>query len=445
MAGDTGIGIIGAAESGIGAALLAKKKGFKVFVSDFGQIKKEYKDELKYNNIPFEEGGHTIERLIEFGLVIKSPGVPDSAAVLRRLKKMGTKVISEIEFGCLNYSGTLVAITGSNGKTTTSGLIYHLLKTAKFDVEIGGNYGVSFARILSEKSPAYMVLELSSFQLDNIETFRPFVSVVLNITPDHLDRYDYNINNYAKSKMRIIENQTAKDHFVYNEDDPIVTGFKERDGWKQVLHPISEYMFLTGITSKEGAEKFEISIKGKHNLFNARCAVEVCRILNIGEPLIRKGLSSFINEPHRFEIVATYKGITFINDSKATNVDSVYYALDAIDGNIVWIAGGTDKGNNYSQVINLAAKKVKSLICLGIDNTKLVKSFAEVVPCIIESTNIVSVVENAIDIAEFGDVVILSPACASFDLFENYIDRGNQYKECINNRIKELKIKELKN
>ena len=425
------VAIIGAAESGIGAALLAKKNKYEVFVSDHGEIPKRYKDELKHNNIPFEEKGHTIERLIDAGFVIKSPGVPDTALVLRSLKKEGLKVISEIEFGYSFFSGKLIAITGSNGKTTTSGLIYHVLKNAGLDVEIGGNIGVSFARILTEKHPEYMVLEVSSFQLDNIDKFKPDIALVLNITADHLDRYEYDILKYGASKMRIIENQTKADAFVFNGDDSLIMELYNSRKGKANKYPIVELDYFDGIFSKENGRKFEMSIRGKHNLFNARCAVEVARILGLSEAKIAEGLISFKNEPHRLEEVAVINEVTFINDSKATNVDAVFYALDAIEGSIIWIAGGTDKGNDYSPLYDLSASKVKALICLGVDNKKLVQSFTKQIPIIIESTKVSNVVDNALDLASAGDTVILSPACASFDLFENYTDRGDQFKRSV--------------
>ncbi len=423
--------IIGAAESGVGAALLAKKNKYEVFVSDYGTIADKYKDELKENNIPFEEKGHTIEKLIDAGFVIKSPGVPDTAAVLSSLNKKGLRGVSEIEFGYSFYSGKLIAITGSNGKTTTSGLIYHIMKTAGLDVEIGGNYGISFARILTDKNPDYMVLELSSFQLDGIQKFRSDIAVLLNITADHLDRYDYDIMNYAASKLRITENQTKEDHYIFNVNDDLISEFNSQLPIRAQKHGVETQDYQNGITSKEDAKQFEISIKGKHNLFNARCAVEVARILEISESDIAKGLATFVNEPHRLEVVATINGVTFINDSKATNVDAVAYALDAIEGDIIWVAGGTDKGNDYSPLYDLAKERVKALICLGVDNKKLVHSFERYIPLIIESTKVSSVVDTAIDLAKAGDTVILSPACASFDLFDNYVDRGDQFKEAV--------------
>lgn len=430
--------IIGGAESGVGAALLAKKNNYDVFISDYGEIATKYKNELKINNIPFEEKGHTIERLIDAGFVIKSPGVPDTAAVLSSLNKKGLRGVSEIEFGYSFYSGKLIAITGSNGKTTTSGLIYHILKTAGLDVEIGGNYGVSFARILTEKNPDYMVLELSSFQLDDIHKFRPNIAVLLNISADHLDRYEYDIRKYAAAKLRITENQSKGDHYIFNDDDDLIAEFNSQLPIRAHKHGIKLEDYEDGITSMEDDQKFEISIKGKHNLFNARCAVEVARNLGVSESDIAKGLATFVNEPHRLEVVAVINGVTFINDSKATNVDAVSYALDAIDGDIIWVAGGTDKGNDYSPLYDLTKERVKALLCLGVDNEKLLQSFERHIPLIIESTKVSSVVDTAIDLAKAGDTVILSPACASFDLFDNYMDRGDQFKEAVLN----LKSKE---
>lgn len=423
--------IIGGAESGVGAALLAKKNNYEVFVSDYGEIADKYKDELTEYNIPFEEKGHTIERLIDAGFVIKSPGVPDTAPILSSLNKEGLRGVSEIEFGYSLYAGKLIAITGSNGKTTTSGLIYHIMKTAGLDVEIGGNYGVSFARILTDKKPDYMVLELSSFQLDGIQKFRPDIAVLLNITADHLDRYDYDIKKYAASKMRITENQTIENHYIFNADDNLIAEFNSQLSIRAHRYGVEERDYENGITSKEDDQQFEISIKGKHNLFNARCAVEVARILGISESDIAKGLASFVNEPHRLEVVAIVNEVTFINDSKATNVDAVSYALDAIDGDIIWVAGGIDKGNDYSPLYHLAQERVKALICLGVDNRKLVQSFARYIPVIIESTKVSNVVDTAIDLAKAGDTVILSPACASFDLFDSYVDRGDQFCEAV--------------
>lgn len=430
--------IIGAGESGVGAALLAKKKGLDVFVSDYGLIDEKYKKELTDFNIPYEEGGHDFEKVLVTEVVIKSPGVPEHAPVLRMLKQNGRKVISEIEFGHLFFSGLTIAITGSNGKTTASGLLYHILKTGGLNVALGGNYGKSYARILAEDNPEVMVLEISSFQLDDIETFKPYVSILLNITPDHLDRYDYKMENYVNSKFRITMNQTESDYFIYNGDDVEIKKKMVEQVTKACKISITSDKYLNGIPSKDGTGNFEISIKGKHNLFNAACTVEAARIMGLSDQKIAEGLKSFKNLPHRLESCGDINGVEFINDSKATNVDSVYYALDAMTKPVVWIAGGTDKGNDYSVLYPLIKGRVKALICLGLDNEKLKESFKPHIPAIFETTKVSEVVEIGLKLAAPGDVVLLSPACASFDLFKNYIDRGNQFKEQVAKTISEL-------
>ena len=392
--------IIGAGESGVGAALLAKKLGLDVFVSDNGKISEKYKKELTDCNIPFEEEGHDFEKVLVTEVVIKSPGVPEHAPVLRMLKEHGRKVISEIEFGHLFFSGLTIAVTGSNGKTTASGLLYHILKTAGLSVALGGNYGKSYARILAEEAPEVMVLEISSFQLDDIETFKPYISILLNITPDHLDRYEYKMANYVNSKFRIAMNQTSTD--------------------------------LHGIPSKDGNGIFEMNLKGKHNLFNAACTVEASRIMGLSEAQIADGLKTFVNLPHRLESCGMIDGVEFVNDSKATNVDSVFYALDAMTKPVIWIAGGTDKGNDYTVLFPLVKNRVKALICLGLDNEKLKNSFESQIPTVLETIKVSEAVELGLKLAAPGDVVLLSPACASFDLFKNYMDRGDQFKENVN-------------
>jgi UDP-N-acetylmuramoylalanine--D-glutamate ligase len=430
--------IIGAGESGVGAALLAKKQGLEVFVSDFGLIDEKYKKELTDFNIPFEEGGHDFDKVLVTEVVIKSPGVPEHAPVLRMLKEHGRKVISEIEFGHLFYSGLTIAITGSNGKTTASGLLYHILKTGGLNVALGGNYGKSYARILAEDNPEIMVLEISSFQLDDIDTFRPFISILLNITPDHLDRYDYKMANYVNSKFRITMNQTESDYFIFNGDDEEISKKMSEFTGKAKKISITSDQYINGILSKDGTETFELSIKGKHNLFNAACTVEAARIIGLSEGKIAEGLRTFKNLPHRLETCGNINGIEFINDSKATNVDSVYYALDAMTKPVIWIAGGTDKGNDYSALFPLIKNRVKALICLGLDNEKLKNSFRSHIPAIYETTKVSEVVEMGLKLGAPGDVVLLSPACASFDLFKNYMDRGDQFKEQVAIRMNSL-------
>ena len=423
--------VIGAGESGVGAALLAKKMGMEVFVSDYGTISEQYKKELTGCNIPFEEGGHDFEKVLVTEVVIKSPGVPEHAPVLRMLKEKGRKVISEIEFGHLFFSGLTIAITGSNGKTTASGLLYHILKTAGLNVALGGNYGKSYARILAEEQPDVMVLEISSFQLDDIDTFRPYVAILLNITPDHLDRYEYKMDNYVNSKFRIAKNQKASDHFIYNGDDAEIMAKMASFSGIQHLVSITSAHFSQGIPSKDGSGMFELNLKGKHNLFNAACVVEACRIMDLSEDKIALGLKTFVNLPHRLESCGTINGVEFINDSKATNVDSVYYALDAMTKPVIWIAGGTDKGNDYSVLFPLIKNKVKALICLGLDNEKLKNDFKPHIPTVFETTKVSEAVELGLKLGEPGDVVLLSPACASFDLFKNYMDRGDQFKAVV--------------
>ncbi|MBK9735736.1 MAG: UDP-N-acetylmuramoyl-L-alanine--D-glutamate ligase [Saprospiraceae bacterium] len=427
------VAILGAGESGVGAALLAKKHGLDVYISDSGSIAEHYKKELIELHIPFGEGGHDFEKVLVTEVVVKSPGVPEHAPVLRMLKEKGRKVISEIEFGHLFFSGLTIAVTGSNGKTTTSGLLYHILKNAGLNVALGGNYGKSYARILAEDKPDIMVLEISSFQLDDIDTFKPNIALLLNITPDHLDRYDYKMENYVHSKFRIAMNQTASDHFIFNGDDPEIMAVMK--GFVGIQHQISITRddYINGIASKEGSNNFKINIKGTHNLFNARCAVEACRIVGLTESDIASGLKSVVNFPHRLESCGEINGVEFINDSKATNVNSVFYALEAMTKPVIWIAGGTDKGNDYSELYPLMENRVKALICLGIDNEKLKQSFRNRIPIIVETTKVSDAVKTGLELATSGDVVLLSPACASFDLFKNYMDRGEQFKKEVSN------------
>lgn len=435
------LGIIGAGESGVGAALLAKKYNYEVFLSDGGKISDVYKSILIKNSIPFEEEGHDIRRLSLVNLVVKSPGVPDHAEVVTVLRSKGVKIISEIEFGFLHYKGKVLAITGSNGKTTTSGLLYHLLQTAGLDVILGGNIGESFAGILVHKDPEYAVLEVSSFQLDDIDTFRPHVAILLNITPDHLDRYQNNFDLYAYAKFRIFENQSADDFLIYNADSKLISEKVKRIGnGGPRLIPIFAKSYENGLFSKAG-KLFDITLSGKHNLFNGRCAIEAARCLGVDEETIAVGLRSFVNQPHRLELVAELDGVRYINDSKATNVDSVWYALDAMDGPVVWVVGGIDKGNDYTPLMELVGDKVKAIICLGSDNTKLRQVFKDKVQCFYETTEVSEVVSIAREISKSGDVVLLSPACASFDLFKNYMDRGDQFKQAVRDMLDKVRGK----
>lgn len=422
--------VLGGGESGTGAALLASKLGYNVLVSDYGTIAESYKQELRNNKILFEERGHRFENL-EIEFVIKSPGVPDAAPIVEQLRSQSVPIISEIEFGSRHYSGKVLAVTGSNGKTTTSGLLCHFLKTAQFDVALGGNYGTSFARILTERTPEYMVLEVSSFQLDDVDSFRPDIAILLNISPDHLDRYDYDVRKYARAKLAIAKYQEKSDVFIYNADDPLIMEIMAEYDMQQELIPVSQASYINGITSTEDSSVFEMTLKGKHNLFNAYCAVTAARLIGLTEEQLATGLKTFVNDPHRMERVAVIDGVEYINDSKATNVDAVYYALDAMQKPIIWIAGGTDKGNDYNMLLDLTREKVKGLICLGIDNEKLKQSFKDVVDDITETQDINQAVSIAREWATTGDVVLLSPACASFDLFKNYKDRGDQFKKAV--------------
>ncbi len=423
--------ILGAGESGIGAALLAKKQGLAVFVSDFGTIADNYKKELSDHGIAFEEGKHTIEHLLTYDTVIKSPGIPEKTPVIQQLKAAGKKIVSEIEFGAIYYKGKIIAITGSNGKTTTSGLMYHVLKNAGVDVDLGGNYGKSFARIVAENHPAYMVIEVSSFQLDDVDTFRPDIAVLLNITPDHLDRYEYALAKYAEAKFRIARNQQPEDIFIFNEDDQEISNMLKGCELNATRIGIRKDQYINGIASLDNQGNFEVSIKGKHNLFNAMCVVAACRQLGLTERDIASGLQSFVNVPHRLESCGVIAGVEFINDSKATNVDAVFYGLEAMDKPVVWIAGGTDKGNEYDVLVPLVQEKVNALICLGVDNEKLKTFFKPYINTIAETTNVSEAVEIGLSFSEQGDAVLLSPACASFDLFRNYMDRGEQFKAAV--------------
>lgn len=423
--------VIGAGESGIGAAILAKKLGHDVFVSDFGEISDNYRQELRDLEISFEEKGHTEEKILNADIVVKSPGVPNEVSIVKKIIDAGVNIISEIEWGSQNYTGKIIAITGSNGKTTTSGLMAWVMKNVGMDVALGGNYGKSFARILAESSPEFMVLEVSSFQLDDVDTFKPYISILLNITPDHLDRYHHNVEEYADAKFRITAQQKADDFFIYNSDSPIVAERMSKFNGTVKQVAVTEDKYKNGIKSKDGRDSFELSLKGRHNLLNAACVVEACRILGVNEMAIRRGLKSFVNLPHRLERCGEISGVEFVNDSKATNVDSVIYALDAMEKPVIWIAGGTDKGNDYSVLLPLIDEKVNALICLGADNEKLKTFFKPYIQAIAETDDMRKAVRMGFQFADQGDVVLLSPACASFDLFKNYIDRGDKFKAAV--------------
>ncbi len=427
------IAILGAGESGTGAALLAQAKGHEVFVSDLGTLQEHYRKELDAHGIPYEEGHHTWERILNAGEVIKSPGIPDKAPLVKALRENGIPVISEIEFAA-RYSDTYtIGITGSNGKTTTTRLTWHLLQTAGLNAGLGGNVGYSFARLVLEDKWDYYVLELSSFQLDGVLSFRPGIAMLLNITPDHLDRYDYKMENYVASKFRIAMNQHPEDLFIFNADDPNIGAFLAQHTFRTQHAGISENA-VQQERLHMGGMTFDMSqspLKGRHNFMNALFAVRAAQALGISQEAIQRGLNTFVNVPHRMERVGEINGAMYINDSKATNVDAVFYALDAMTTPVVWIVGGQDKGNDYEPLRPLVRQKVKAIICLGADNAKIVDYFGGDVAHIVETRNAEDAVRAAMQVAQYGDTVLLSPACASFDLFRNYEDRGDQFREAV--------------
>ncbi len=438
--------ILGGGESGVGTAILGKKKGFEVFVSDRGTLKKKYKDVLEHIGIDWEEGGHTAAKILNANLVMKSPGIPDTAPLVKELTGRSVPVISEIEFAARYTDAVLIGITGSNGKTTTTMLTYHILKKGGLHVGMAGNIGDSFARMVAEADFGYYVLEISSFQLDGIRQFRPHIGVITNITEDHLDRYGYDFNRYIASKFRLAENQQETDFLIYDADDPVIGSWMEK-------HPVRSQMVPFSIESrqKEGAwleddkimihthqKKISMSndalaLEGKHNLKNTMAAATVARLLGIRKEVIRESIENFQGAPHRLEKVLKIHHVQYINDSKATNVNATYYALDSMKTPVVWIVGGIDKGNDYRILMPLVREKVKAIICLGMDNSRIKEAFGNVVDLLVETYAMSEAVKVAYKIAERGDTVLLSPACASFDLFENYEDRGNQFKEAIKN------------
>ncbi len=423
--------ILGAGESGVGAALLAKKYSIPVFVSDCNTIRPNFLQELIDNDIDFEQGSHTLAFSINADFVVKSPGIPETSEIVEAYKAKGIRIISEVEFAYHYCNGFIIAITGSNGKTTTTNLVYHLLNSAGLDVVKAGNVGLSFSRAITQKKWTNYVLELSSFQLDGIEKFRSNISVLLNITPDHLDRYKQDFELYIKSKFRIGMNQTENDYFIYYGSDKVITNYIQNYKNTSTLIELNPELDDQDIVKNKGLLLADLSntcLKGKHNAVNASCAVQVAQLMGVSQGLIQQYLQTFVNDPHRLESVITINGIEFINDSKATNVDSVFWALDAMKKKIVWIAGGQDKGNNYAVLTPLVEQKVKAIICMGIDNSKLIKAFEGIVPLVIDTHDLKSAVQSAYKTAIPGDVVLLSPACASFDLFINYEDRGTQFK-----------------
>ncbi|GAB3943567.1 UDP-N-acetylmuramoyl-L-alanine--D-glutamate ligase [Spirosoma harenae] len=441
--------VLGGGESGVGAALLAQAKGFDVFLSDKSALKESYRTTLQQAGIPFEEGQHTEETILDAVEVIKSPGIPSTVPLVQKLRTQGTPVISEIEFAARYTKAKLVGITGSNGKTTTTLLAYHLLKTAGLNVGLAGNIGDSFAEQVILDQFDYYVLELSSFQLDDMYDTHLEVMVLLNITPDHLDRYAYNFQNYVDSKFRIVQNAQPADTFIFfTESQPIVDELAKRNPVVNRL-PVSlqtdvdpgGYVQNGQLIAAYNGSSFTIDqaetpLRGPHNAINMLSAILVAKSLKVSNDSIVAGLKTFQNAAHRLEPAGTINGVQFINDSKATNVDSVFYALSSMDTPTVWIAGGLDKGNDYSQLDDLVRQKVKALICLGVDNHKLVAYFDQIVPVIYETQSVTEAVQKGLEFAQSGEVVLLSPACASFDLFKNYEDRGNQFKTAVQALIK---------
>ena len=437
------IAILGAGESGVGAAILAKKMGWNVFVSDFGTIKEEFKSELTQNGFEWEEGTHSEERILNADLIIKSPGIPDKAPLIIKLREKGVKIISEIEFGGYYSKAKTIAITGSNGKTTTTMLTYHILKKAGMNVGLAGNVGKSFAKQIAEENFDWYVLELSSFQLDDMVDFRADIAILTNITPDHLDRYNYEMQHYVNSKFRILQNQTNNDWFIYNFDDPIIQAEVEKRLINAKTAPFSlvkeqevggfadEQQITININEQLTMSIHDLALKGKHNTQNSLASGIASRILEIRKEVVRESLEDFVNVEHRLEFVAKVHGIEFINDSKATNVNSTWFALESMEQPTVWIVGGVDKGNDYAELTDLVRDKVKAIICLGVDNKKLIESFTGVVDTIVEARSAMEAVAYGYRLAKKDETVLLSPACASFDLFENYEDRGNQFKEAV--------------
>lgn len=435
--------ILGAGESGVGTAILAKKQGWKLFVSDAGKIKPEYQSELDENEIEWEQGQHSMERIATADLVVKSPGIPNKVAIIQQFLQRGIQVISEIEFAGFYNKAKTICITGSNGKTTTTMLTYHVLRKAGFNVGLGGNVGKSFAKQVATEEFDWYVLELSSFQLDDMFTFRADIAMLLNISPDHLDRYNYEMQNYINAKFRILQNQTENDYFIYNADDETINSELKKQKITAKCMPFSikksEGMSASAddkqitIHSKEpfSMSIHDLALKGKHNTLNTLATGVTAKILDIRNESLRESFADFSNVEHRLEFVAKVNGIEFINDSKATNVNSTWFALESMEKPTVWIVGGVDKGNDYSELTELVREKVKAIICLGTDNQKIIEAFSGVVETIIEASSAMDAVGFGYQLATKDEIVLLSPACASFDLFENYEDRGNQFKTAV--------------
>jgi UDP-N-acetylmuramoylalanine--D-glutamate ligase len=438
--------ILGAGESGAGSAILAQKNGYDVFVSDKGQIKDIYKEILVKNNIKWEEGSHTETDILSADEIIKSPGIPEDAPIIKNIRGKGIHIISEIEFAGRYAKGIKICITGSNGKTTVTNLITHILKKAGKKVAMTGNVGNSFAMAVAEGSYDYYVIELSSFQLDGMYEFRADIAVLMNITPDHLDRYDHNFQNYIDSKFRVIQNQGKNEFLIFWAGDPIIQKELSKRNPEVTLLPFSDEL-NEGMTAYVENDELiidylnktkimtihEFALKGRHNTYNSMAAAVAGKILNIRKEVIRESLADFQGVEHRLEPVITVCGIDFINDSKATNVNSTWYAIECMENSIIWIVGGVDKGNDYSELFQVVKTKVKAIVCLGKDNKKIIEAFKDKVDTIVETTSMEEAVRSSYYLAKKGETVLLSPACASFDLFKNYEDRGRQFKQAVRN------------
>lgn len=438
--------VLGGGESGVGTAILGKKQGYDVFVSDFGTITEKYKNVLTKYEIDWEDQKHTEDKILSADVVMKSPGIPDKAPIVKKLNELNILVLSEIEFAAQFTNATTIGITGSNGKTTTTMLTYHLLKEGGLNVGLAGNIGKSFAWQVAENDFDYYVLELSSFQLDGCFTYKPHIAIITNISPDHLDRYDYKYENYIASKFRITQNQTKDDFLIYDFEDEAIKNwlFNNKINAQQLPFSLEKklengaYLNNTIMEMYINNEEFSvdtttIALEGKHNFKNAMAATSVATLLNIRKKTIRESLSNFQGVEHRLEKVVKIQNVQYINDSKATNVNSVYFALESMKTPTIWIVGGVDKGNDYYELMALVNEKVKAIICLGVDNKKIIDAFGNIVDMMVEVTSMKDAVQTAKHLAEKGDTVLLSPACASFDLFENYEDRGNQFKQEVRN------------
>lgn len=437
------VSVLGAGISGVGAARLAKIKGFEVFVSDSRSIDEKTKDVLTHNEIEWEEGGHDEARILKSDEVIKSPGIPEKAALIQKLRKASVPIISEIEFAYRYTNAKIIAISGSNGKTTTTMLCDHMFQKAKLDVGMAGNVGVSMAGMIADRDRDYFILEISSFQLDDIVDFRPDIAILLNITPDHLDRYEYDFQKYVDSKFRLIENQTENDVFIYNLDDEVITQEIKKRNIPSKFYPFSllkkvengAYTINESIIINNKQQIImsihEIALQGKHNTYNTMASGIAGSLADIRKETIKESLSDFQNIPHRLEFVSKVNGVEFYNDSKATNINSTWYALETMKGPLVWIVGGIDKGNDYSMIQKMVSEKVNSIVCLGKDNKKILEAFEDIIEPIEFALSAEEAVMKAYELARNGEKVLLSPACASFDLFESYEERGNEFKKAV--------------